>query len=90
MHSEFSHTASALFLQDGTLVDDYLYRNEIPGKPELNVMNTAFSMGGNNVNDGAALIAPGTITVGGNVETFGTVTAGSNVNSSGTVLPEAT
>ncbi|MEE4678359.1 shufflon system plasmid conjugative transfer pilus tip adhesin PilV [Pseudomonas alliivorans] len=79
------HTASALFLQDGTLVNDYLYRNAIPGKPELNRMNTALSMGGNNVNDVAALTASGTVTVGGNVDTSGTVTAGGDVNSSGTL-----
>ncbi|WP_317633753.1 shufflon system plasmid conjugative transfer pilus tip adhesin PilV [Pseudomonas phytophila] len=69
------HTASALFLQDGTLANDYLYRNAIPGKPELNRMNTALSMGGNNVNDVAALNASGTVTVGGNVNAVGDVNA---------------
>ncbi|ATV19203.1 shufflon system plasmid conjugative transfer pilus tip adhesin PilV [Pseudomonas avellanae] len=82
------HTASALFLQDGTLANDYLYRNAIPGKPELNRMNTALSMGGNNVNDVAALNASGTVTVGGNVDTAGTVTAGGNVSTSGTVAAQ--
>lgn len=55
------HTASALFLMDGTLANDYLYRNAVPGRPELNTMNTDLGMGGNNINDA------GTITAAGNV-----------------------
>ncbi|KPC42921.1 Prepilin [Pseudomonas amygdali pv. morsprunorum] len=82
------HTASALFLQDGTLSNDYLYRNAIPGKPELNRMNTALSMGGNNVNDVAALNASGTVTVGGNVDTAGSVNATGNVSASGSVTAQ--
>ena len=34
------HTASALFLMDGELANDYLYRNAVPGHPEFNTMNT--------------------------------------------------
>ncbi|WAJ37255.1 shufflon system plasmid conjugative transfer pilus tip adhesin PilV [Pseudomonas sp. GOM7] len=45
------HTASALFLMDGELANDYLYRNAVPGRPELNTMNTAINMGGNDINN---------------------------------------
>jgi len=36
--------AIALFFQDGALVSDYLYRNAVPGHPELNQMNTPLNM----------------------------------------------
>ncbi len=56
------HTASALFLVDGELANDYLYRNAVPGRPELNTMNTAINMGGNNINNAGAITADGDIT----------------------------
>ncbi len=79
------HTASALFLQDGTLDNDYLYRNAIPGKPELNRMNTAIDMGNNNVNNAASITASGNIIAGGNIGAGGSVTASANVTANGTV-----
>lgn len=78
------HTASALFLQNGTIANDYLYRNAIPGKPELNRMNTALSMGGNNINDIASLTASGTATISGNVNVGADVNARS-VNASANI-----
>lgn len=36
--------ALALFFQDGALVSDYVYRNAVPGHPELNQMNTPLNM----------------------------------------------
>ena len=39
------HIASALFFKDGMAVNDYLYRNRVPGKPELNTMQTYLQMG---------------------------------------------
>lgn len=56
------HTASALFLMDGTLANDYLYRNAVPGRPELNTMNTDLAMGGNNINDAGTITAAGNVT----------------------------
>lgn len=44
------HTASALFLQDGTITNDYLYRNAVPGHPEVNTMNTSINVNGNDLN----------------------------------------
>lgn len=78
------HTASALFLQDGTLANDYLYRNAIPGKPELNQMNTALNMGANNINNAANITATGTITAGADVDASGNVNA-TSVNASANV-----
>ncbi|OLU25497.1 pilus assembly protein PilV [Pseudomonas sp. PA15(2017)] len=45
------HTASALFLMDGELANDYLYRHAVPGRPELNTMSTEIRMGGNNISN---------------------------------------
>ncbi|PAU63310.1 pilus assembly protein PilV [Pseudomonas sp. PIC25] len=53
--------ATALFFQDGAIANDYLYRNAVPGRPELNRMNTALNMGGNNIE------AAGTVNATGNV-----------------------
>lgn len=49
------HLASALFFKHGALVNDYLYRNAIPGQPHLNQMNTAIDMGGHNLNNAGAV-----------------------------------
>lgn len=51
------HLAVALFFEDGALVNDYLYRNAIPGQPNLNKMNTAINMGGNDLNNAGAIDA---------------------------------
>ncbi|WP_232104445.1 shufflon system plasmid conjugative transfer pilus tip adhesin PilV [Pseudomonas oryzihabitans] len=79
------HTASALFLQDGTLANDYLYRNAIAGKPELNRMNTALNMGGNDLNNAANITASGTASISGDVNAGRNVNASGNVNLNGTV-----
>jgi type II secretory pathway pseudopilin PulG len=84
MNPGVGHTVSALFLQDGSLANDYLYRNAIPGKPELNRMNTALDMGNNNVNNAASVTASGTVTAGGNVNAAGNVNA-TSVNASANV-----
>ena len=39
------YIASALFFKDGMAVNDYLYRHRVPGKPELNTMQTYLQMG---------------------------------------------
>ncbi|MEZ1842002.1 shufflon system plasmid conjugative transfer pilus tip adhesin PilV, partial [Pseudomonas putida] len=74
------HTASALFLMDGQLANDYLYRNAVPGRPELNSMNTDLSIGGHNINNAAAINAFGDVTTSAdvnarNVTATNTVTA---------------
>ncbi|WP_313025496.1 shufflon system plasmid conjugative transfer pilus tip adhesin PilV [Pseudomonas lopnurensis] len=51
------HTASALFLMDGELANDYLYRNAVPDRPELNTMNTAINMGGHDVSNAGDITA---------------------------------
>ncbi|PKF23671.1 shufflon system plasmid conjugative transfer pilus tip adhesin PilV [Pseudomonas hunanensis] len=56
------HTASALFLMDGELANDYLYRNAVPGHPEYNRMNTAIDMGGNDITNARTLNATSNIT----------------------------
>lgn len=43
--------ASSLVFQDGAVVDDYLYRNAVPNRPDLNEMNTALGMRGNDINN---------------------------------------
>lgn len=45
------HLATALFFDDGALTNDYLYRNAVPGHPEVNQMNTSIDMKANNLNN---------------------------------------
>lgn len=48
---------STLAFENGNLVTDYLYRNAVPGLPDLNTMNTAINMGGNNINRVGAIVS---------------------------------
>ncbi|MDE1912168.1 MAG: shufflon system plasmid conjugative transfer pilus tip adhesin PilV [Pseudomonadota bacterium] len=73
------HTASALFLMDGALANDYLYRNAVPNHPEYNAMNTDLGMGNHNINNVGSLTASGNVATGGDV-TARNVTATANVN----------
>lgn len=41
--------ASAIFFEDGMEVGDYIHRNSVPGRPELNEMKTNLSLGGNDI-----------------------------------------
>lgn len=77
------HIATALFLEDGAVVNDYLYRNAVPGHPELNRMNTAIDMNGKNVNNAA--------TVAANAVTTTTLTASGDITAANaTVAGETT
>lgn len=78
------HTASALFLQDGTLTNDYLYRNAVPGHPEVNTMNTSINVNGNDLN---AVKTANTDTLNatqGNITTATTTTTNATTVNSGT------
>jgi hypothetical protein len=74
------HPAALLTFNNGQLVSNYLYRNAVPGQPQLNQMNTALDMQGNNVNNvgqvnTATLAATGNATVGGTLGVTGTATS---------------
>lgn len=45
------HLASALFFTDGQVDNDYLYRSAVSGHPEVNRMNTAIDLNGNDLNN---------------------------------------
>lgn len=51
------HIVIAGFYQNGALSNDFLYRKSVPGRPELNTMNTALNMGSNDVNNAGMLQA---------------------------------
>lgn len=74
------HIATALFLKDGAVVNDYLYRNAVPGHPELNRMNTAIDMNGKNINNAATVAATAvttnTMTASGNITAANATIAG--------------
>lgn len=50
------HFQSSLAFEDGKLLADYLYRNDI-GIPEANRMNTAIDMNNNDINNGGTFTA---------------------------------
>lgn len=76
------HLATALFFEDGALVNDYLYRNAVPGQPHLNKMNTAIDMGKNDLKD-AATVEAQTLTVSGDTTTTGETYTGGWFRSKG-------
>ena len=50
---------SAIFMNEtGVIISDYLYRNAITGRPELNRMNTALDMNSKNVDNVGNLTSP--------------------------------
>ncbi|WP_432263535.1 shufflon system plasmid conjugative transfer pilus tip adhesin PilV [Cupriavidus sp. TMH.W2] len=51
------HIATALFSSDGDGSGDYLWRNAIPGRPELNRMNTAIDMNNQDINNAKTVTA---------------------------------
>lgn len=51
------HIATAMFSSDGDGSGDYLWRNAIPGRPELNRMNTAIDMNNQNINNANTVTA---------------------------------
>lgn len=74
--------AVSIMLNDTSVTADYLYRNEIPGQPQLNRMNTDIDMNNNDINNVANLNADnitsntGTITnLNSDVIDVGTVNA---------------
>jgi hypothetical protein len=58
--------ATLLTFSNGTLSSNYLYRNAIPGQPQLNEMNTALGMNGNNINGAGQVNANTVVTAAGN------------------------
>jgi type II secretory pathway pseudopilin PulG len=81
------HLATALFFQDGGLVNDYLYRSAVPGQPNLNKMNTDIDMGGNNLNNAtnvnAVTVNATTANVSGNANIAGETYTGGWFRSKG-------
>lgn len=64
--------ASLLTYSNGTLSSNYLYRNLVPGQPQLNDMNTSLGMNNNNITNVGQLQAnTGTGVVIGNSNFYG-------------------
>lgn len=70
------------FYNNGSVINDYLYRKALPGHPELNTMSTALNMGGNDVNN-AKVINNQTTNTSGNTITSGSTTTGGDTNTGG-------
>ena len=68
------HPIMALWFNGGDVTAGFLYRDPVPGHPELNQMNTALDMNNNAINN-AATIALNTIVVNGAVCTTNGVVA---------------
>jgi len=84
------HVVIAGFYADGVVANDYLYRHNVAGHPELNAMGTALNMNGNDVANakaitGQTLTTSGDVYASGNMNTSGSVNAAGNVTASGSV-----
>jgi hypothetical protein len=74
--------ATLLTFSNGTLSSNYLYRNAVPGQPQLNEMNTALGMNGNNINNAGQVNANTVVTASGNgVQIGGSYYYGDGANS---------
>lgn len=49
------HPAQALWFADGNITSGFLYRDAVPGHPELNRMNTTLDMNGNAISNAATV-----------------------------------
>lgn len=87
------YLVSVLFMNEtGKIVQDYLYRNTIPGRPELNRMTTALDMGANNLTNAGnitsptgSIAAPGGEVAGSRLTSTTTIAAGSNITAAGII-----
>lgn len=66
--SSAGHVALGGFFNAQGVLGDYLYRNSIPGHPELNRMNTTLNLGGNAISDVSTLTATGKVATDGDVQ----------------------
>ncbi|MFM0729320.1 shufflon system plasmid conjugative transfer pilus tip adhesin PilV [Paraburkholderia sediminicola] len=57
--------ASLLTFSNGALTSNYLYRNAVPGQPQLNNMNTTLGLNGNDINNVGQLNANKVVIAGG-------------------------
>jgi len=53
------HLGAMVWFADGAMAQDYLYRVSVPGRPELNQMQTELDMNGNNIMMGDAAVGGG-------------------------------
>lgn len=65
------HVALAMFVQNAATTNGYLYRSAVAGEPQLNEMNTAIGMNGNNINDAGTVTAVAVAASGVSIEKSG-------------------
>lgn len=78
-------SVSLLNFSNGQLVSNYLYRNAVPGQPQLNQMNTTLDMNGNDISNAKNVSATtvsttSTATIGGNTTIAGTLNVTGNIS----------
>ena len=82
-------TVSLLNFSNGQLVSNYLYRNAVPGQPQLNQMNTTLDMNNNDISNAKNVAATtisttSTATIGGNSTIAGTLNVTGNISTPAT------
>ncbi|AUA56043.1 MULTISPECIES: shufflon system plasmid conjugative transfer pilus tip adhesin PilV [Achromobacter] len=75
--------ATALFFNSAGQVTDYLYRNAVAGRPEVNRMNTSIDVNGNDLNN-VRTVRTQTVEASGNVSTKGALIVQSSDGASST------
>ncbi|HJV75128.1 MAG TPA: shufflon system plasmid conjugative transfer pilus tip adhesin PilV [Noviherbaspirillum sp.] len=81
------HPAALITFNNGQLVSNYLYRNAVPGQPQLNQMNTSLDMGTNNITNAQKITASSTVQGGEfytSPKTVGTACTNNGAMASGT------
>jgi len=81
-------SVSLLVFANGQLTSNYLYRNAVPGQPQVNDMNTNLGLNGNAITNASAigtgtLTTTSTATIGGTASIAGNTTIGGSATISG-------
>ncbi|MEQ9928009.1 shufflon system plasmid conjugative transfer pilus tip adhesin PilV [Pectobacterium parvum] len=84
------------FYSNGAVVNDYLYRHSVAGRPELNTMGTALNMGTNDISNAKTIgtqtlnasddVNTARLTATQNIQADGSITAGGNVTANSDVM----
>jgi hypothetical protein len=76
------HPAGLVSYNSGQTASNYLYRNAVPGQPQLNRMNTALNMGTNDVNNAGTINASAVkVPSGNNLRVGNSIYYGDGLNS---------
>ena len=75
------HPVALVSVNANQVGNNYLYRNAVPGQPQVNQMNTAIDMNSNNINNAGSVNATSvSVAAGNNIKVGNSVVYGDSIN----------